>query len=163
MAMLSLMLAEGCSRIASTPRAFAMGERVELGHIIYTVLETQWMTQIGSGLDAKIPANRFLLVRISAANSGIAEVLVPGMTVVDDNGKAYAEFANGEGAPNWLGILRQAKPAEAAQGAVLFDVPPRHYKLRLTDENEQKTAFVDLPLTFTPDTPELPMPGPAKK
>jgi len=162
MAILSLLLAAGCSSGPSKPRAFAMGERVELGHIIYTVLETQWMTQIGSGLDVKIPENRFFLVRLSAANSGIVEVLVPSMTVVDDEGKAYAEFRNGEGAPNWLGILRQAKPAEAAQGNVVFDVPPRHYKLRLADENEQKTAFVDLPLTLTPDNPDLPMPSPAK-
>jgi hypothetical protein len=140
-----------------------MGERVELGHIIYTVFETQWMTQIGSGLDAKIPQNRFFLVRLSAANSGIAEVLAPAMTAVDDDGKAYAEFSNGEGAPNWLGILRQVKPNEAAQGSVVFDVPPRHYKLRLTDENEQKTAFVDLPLTLTQEAPELPMPSTAKE
>jgi len=140
-----------------------MGERVELGHIIYTVFETQWMTQIGSGLDAKIPQNRFFLVRLSAANSGIAEVLAPAMTAVDDDGKAYAEFSNGEGAPNWLGILRQVKPAEAAQGSVVFDVPPRHYKLRLTDENEQKAAFVDLPLVLTPEAPELPIPNTAKE
>jgi uncharacterized protein YceK len=158
MAMLSLLLAAGCSSAPTTPRTFAMGDRVELGHIIYTVFETQWMTQIGSGLDARIPQNRFFLVRLSAANSGIAEVMVPSMTVVDDDGKAYAELTDGDGVPNWLGILRRAKPAEAAQGDVVFDVPPRRYKLRLVDENEQKTAFVDLPLAFAPDTPDLPLP-----
>ncbi len=162
MAILILLLAAGCAGGPSQPHAFAMGEKVELGHIIYTVFETQWMTQLGSGLDAKVPENRFFLVRLSAANSGIAEVLVPAMTVVDDDGKAYAESRNGEGAPNWLGILRQAKPAEAAQGNVVFDVPPRHYKLRLADENEQKTALVDLPLTLTSDAPELPMRIPEK-
>jgi hypothetical protein len=52
--------------------------------------------------------------------------------------------------------------AEAAQGSVVFDVPPRRYRLRLTDENEQRTAFVDLPLTFRPDAPELPMPNLSK-
>jgi hypothetical protein len=162
-AVFDLLLAAGCSSGPDKPRTFVMGERVELGHIIYTVFETEWMTQLGSGPDAKVPQNRFFLVRLSAVNSGSAEVLVPGMTVVDDDGKAYAEFPNGEGVPNWLGILRQAKPAEAAQGNVVFDAPPRHYKLRLTDENEQKTAFVELPLTFNAETPELPMPSTEKE
>jgi hypothetical protein len=158
-----LLLAAGCSSGPDKIRTYPMGERVELGHIIYTVFETEWMTQIGSGLDAKVPQNRFFLVRLSAANSGNADVLVPGMTVVDDNGNAYTELTNGDGVTNWLGILRQAKPAEAAQGNVVFDAPPRHYKLRLTDENDQKAAFVDLPLTFNAQAPELPMPTTAKE
>jgi hypothetical protein len=162
-AVFDLLLVAGCSSGPDKSRTFAMGERVELGHIIYTVFETEWMTQIGSGLDAKVPQNRFFLVRLSAANSGSADVLVPNMSVVDDNGNAYPELPNGEGVPHWLGILRQAKPAEAAQGNVVFDAPPRHYKLRLTDDNEQKTAFVDLPLTFSAETPELPMPNTEKE
>ena len=145
-----------------------MGERVELGHIIYVVFETQWMTQLGSGADAKIPRNRYLLVRVSAANSGVAETIVPSMTLLDDDGKEYTELTDAEGAPHWLGVLRQARPAEAAQGNVVFDAPPRHYKLRLTDENEQKIAFVDLPLSFeqplplNKENPEMPMTDPQK-
>ena len=162
-AILDLLLVAGCSSGPSKPHTYAMGERVELGHIIYTVFETEWMTQIGSGLDIKVPQSRFFLVRLSAANSGNADVLVPNMSVVDDNGKAYTESTDGEGVPHWLGFLREAKPAEAAQGNVVFDAPPRHYKLRLTDENEQKTAFVDLPLTFNAETPELPMPSTEKE
>ena len=151
-----LLLAAGCSGGPDKSRTYAMGERVELGHIIYTVFETEWMTQIGSGLDARVPQNRFFRVRLSAANSGSADALVPNMSVVDDDGNAYTELTNGEGVPNWLGILRQVKPAEAAQGNVVFDAPPRRYKLRLTDENEQKAGFVDLPLSFNAETPELP-------
>jgi Domain of unknown function (DUF4352) len=162
-AVCGLLLAAGCSSGPDKTHTYAMGERVELGHIIYTVFETEWMTQIGSGLDAKVPQNRFFLVRLSASNSGNADVLVPGMSVVDDNGNAYTESTNGDGVPQWLGILRQAKPAEAAQGNVVFDAPPRHYKLRLSDENEQKAAFVDLPLTFNAQTPELPMPTTEKE
>jgi uncharacterized protein YceK len=162
-AILSLLLVAGCSSGPSKPLTYAIGERAELGHIIYVVFEAQWMTQIGSGLDARVPKNRFLQVRLSAANSGSAEVLVPSMTLVDDDGNSYTELPNGEGVPHWIGGLRQAKPAEAVQGNVLFDAPPRHYKLRLTDENEQRTAFVDLPLTFNADTFELPAPSTAKE
>jgi len=96
------------------------------------------------------------------ANSGVTDVLAPSLELVDDNGEIYAELPNGEGVPHWLGVLRQAKPAEAAQGSVVFDAPARHYKLRITDENEQKTAFVDLPLNFNPDTVELPFPDTSK-
>jgi uncharacterized protein YceK len=162
-AILSFLLVAGCSSGPPKPHTFAMGERVELGHIIYTVFETQWVTQFGSGLDARTPKNRFLLVRLSASNSGTADVLVPSMTVVDDNGNTISELPDGEGVPQWLGILRQAKPAEAAQGNVVFDAPPRHYKLSLTDDAEQKTAFVDLPLAFSADTPQLPVPSTEKE
>jgi hypothetical protein len=139
-----------------------MGERVELGRLIYTVFETQWLTQIGSGPEAKVPQNRFFLVRVSVANSAPGEMLVPTMSIVDDNGNAYPELTNGQGVPQWIGFLRQVKPAEAAQGNVVFDAPPRHYKLRITDENEEKTALVDIPLTFNAETPEVPIPSGGK-
>jgi hypothetical protein len=162
-AILSLLLVAGCSFGSPKPHTFAMGERADLGGLIYTVLDTQWITQIGSGLDAKVPRNRYLLVRLSVANSGVADALVPSLTLVDDNGETYAELPDAGGVPHWLGVLRQAKPAEVAQGNVVFDAPPRHYKLRLTDENDQKTAFVDLPLNFNPDTLELSIPDSAKE
>jgi hypothetical protein len=162
-AILSFLVVAGCSSGPAKPHTFAVGERIELGHIVYTVFETQWMTQFGSGLDARVPQNRFFLVRLSASNSGTADVLVPGMTVVDDNGDSYTELTDGDGVPQWLGALRQARPAEAAQGNVAFDVPPRHYKLRITDDSEQKAAFVDLPLTFNAGVPELSVPSPEKE
>jgi hypothetical protein len=156
-AALALLLAAGCASAPPKPQTFALGERVELGKIIYTVFETQWMTHIGSGPETRLPKDRFFVVRISAVNGGGADAMIPNMTLIDDSGAAYAE-TNGEGVPNWLGLLRQTKPAEAAQGAVVFDAPQRHFKLRLSDENEQKTAFVDLPLTYGTETPDLPSP-----
>jgi hypothetical protein len=160
-ALLSLWSA-GCGG-GSKPvvRTFPMGERVELGHVIYSVFETQWLTQLGEGLEARVPEHRFFLVRLSAANSGNADVNPPAMSIVDDNGNTYPELTNGDKAPQWIGYLRSVKPAEALQGNVLFDAPPRHYKLRVTDENEDKTAFIDIPLSFGAETPEMPGPGPA--
>jgi hypothetical protein len=42
---------------------------------------------------------------------------------------------------------------------VLFDAPPRHYKLKIADETGDRTALIDIPLNFTSETPEVPMPG----
>jgi hypothetical protein len=43
--------------------------------------------------------------------------------------------------PRLAGFLRRVKPAETLQGNVVFDVPPKHYRLRVGDENSQKHAI----------------------
>jgi hypothetical protein len=151
----------GCSPGKTRLHLYSMGERVELGHIIYTVFETQWLTQIGQGVDAKTPRNRYFLVRLSAANSGNGELFVPAIAIEDDSGKSYQEVSDGEGLPQWIGLLRQVKPAESLQGNVAFDAPAGHYKLLLSDENQEHTAYVDIPLTFNAETPQAPAPAPS--
>jgi hypothetical protein len=152
-----------CSSQDHPVRTYQMGERVNMGHIVYTVFETQWMTQLGEGPTPRVPQHRYFLVRMSATNSSNADVLVPNVTIEDDNGNTYREISNGDGVPQWMGFLRQVKPAEAAQGNVVFDAPPRHYRLRITDENEERVALIDIPLSFSAETPEVPSPGAAKK
>ena len=103
-------------------------------------------------------------MRVSITNSGPNEVIVPIMSVTDDSGKTYTELSNGDQVPQWIGYLRSIKPAESLQGNVVFDCSPRHYKMRLGDEGEQRAALVDIPLTFTAETPEIPVPElPEKK
>ena len=141
-----------------------MGQKVSLGHIIYTVYETQWLTQTGVAPDIRLPQNRFFLVRISANNSGGDDVMVPNLTVQDDRGSSYAELSDGNGIPQYIGYLRSVHPAEAAAGNLVFDCPPGHYKLRITDEDGERAALIDIPLNFTSETPEVPVPGsPSKK
>ena len=131
----AVLLTACSSSEASFPvRTHPMGDRVELGHIIYTVFETQWMTHIGEGPLARVPQNRFFLVRMTAVNSGSSDQIIPNMTIQDDNGKTYAEMSNGDGVPQWMGFLRSVKPADTAQGNIVFDAPPRHYKLRINLE-----------------------------
>jgi hypothetical protein len=144
-------------------RTYNMGERVDLGHLVYIVFETQWLTHIGDGPEARIPQNRFFLVRMSATNSLGTDVIVPNVSVLDDSGKVYNELENGDGVPQWVGFLRNVKPAESAQGNVVFDAPPRHYKLKISDENGDHTAYIDIPLSFGAETPEMPTPGSAKQ
>ena len=45
------------------------------------------------------------------------------------------------------------------QGNALFDAPPRHYKMRIADETGEKIAYVDIPLTFVSDIPDVPQVG----
>jgi hypothetical protein len=65
--------------------------------------------------------------------------------------------------PQWIGYLRTVKPAESAQGNLVFDAPPAHYKLRLTDENEENPAYVDIPLSFGAEIPPPELPALEKK
>ena len=149
----------GCSQPSFPVRTYNLGEKVTLGHIIYTVYETQWLTQTGVAPDVRLPQNRFFLVRVNANNTGASDLIVPGISVVDDKGNTYQELQNGDGIPQWIGILRSVHPAESATGNVVFDCPPGHYKLKVTDENGERMAWVDIPLSFTNETPEIPVPG----
>jgi hypothetical protein len=158
----ALLLTSCGSEKAYPVRTYNMGERVQLGHIVYQVFETQWMTHLGEGTDARVPQQRFFLIRLSAVNGAGGDVNVPGFTLEDDNGKTYAELSDGTGVPQWIGYLRSVKPAESAQGNAVFDAPPRHYKLKISDEDGEKMAYVDIPLNFGAETPELVTP-PEKK
>ena len=53
--------------------------------------------------------------------------------------------------PDWIGVARKILPMQEQKGNVAFDAPPRHYKLRVTDETDQIVAYIDLPLTFGTD------------
>jgi hypothetical protein len=140
-------------------RTYNMGERVTLGHIAYVVFETQWLTHIGDGADARVPQHRFFLVRLSAVNSFGAAVTVPNFSVQDDSGNTYPEVSSGEGVPQYIGYLRSVKPAESVQGNALFDAPPRHYKMKIADETGELVAYIDIPLNFASETPDIPEAG----
>ena len=159
-ALIGIFWLAGCSQgDPNVVRTYGLGEQAQVGSLIYTVFETQWLMQLGKGPSARVPQNRFFLVRISAANSGGSQALVPALSIEDDNGNTYPELSNGEGVPQWAEYLREVKPAEAAQGNVLFDAPPRHYKMRVKDETGERSALVDIPLSFGAETPDLPAPG----
>jgi hypothetical protein len=130
-----------------------MGTRVEIGHLIYTVFETEWLPQIGAGDTARIPKNRFFLIRLSAVNSGSEDLDVPNVSLVDDRGGTVDELSNGDQVAQWIGYVRKVKPADSISGNVIFDAEPKHYRLRLYDENEEKSALVDIPLNFNADAP----------
>jgi Domain of unknown function (DUF4352) len=135
---------------------YSMGERAQAGQLIYTVFENRWMPQLGSGTTARIPANRFFLLRLSIVNSGSNEAIAPALTLIDDNGQRYPELSDGEGVPQWTGYLRRLKSADTLTGNIVFDVAARHYKLEVTDETDEKKALIDIPLSF--NTEQVPFP-----
>jgi len=45
----------------------------------------------------------------------------------------------------------------------VFDAPPAHYKLRVTDENEENPAYVDIPLSFGAEIPPAELPARAPR
>jgi hypothetical protein len=146
----------------SPARTFNMGERVTLGHLVYTVYETQWLTQLGDAPDARVPQHRYFLIRMSAINGSSREVTVPSLTIQDDSGNSFPELSDGSNVPQYIGYLRKVKPAESVQGHALFDAPPRHYKLRIQDEDGERAALVDIPLSFTSESPDVPQVGDKK-
>jgi len=158
-ALVCLAAATGCAPVAPTEiQLHRMGERVTAGSLVYNVFEDQWKAQLGQGADARVPKDRFFLIRLSVVNGGSTELMVPTLTLLDDAGQTYAELSNGDQVPDWTGYLRRVKPAETLQGNVVFDVPPKHYRLRVADETSQKNHDIDIPLNFASDTPEIPTP-----
>ena len=137
-----------------------MGERAQAGPLIYTVLETKWVPQLGEGVSSRVPKSRFMLMRMSIVNSGSSECTAPTLTLIDDTGERHQELSDGEGVNQWVGFVRRVKPADGITGFALFDVPLRHYKLEVADESEEKKAIIDIPLSFSDNDIALPpMPG----
>jgi len=157
---LTIIGLSGCSSddAVPAPHTYQMGERVPMGHLIYAVFDRAWLPQIGRGVDARVPQNRFYSIRISVVNSGGASALLPAMSLMDDAGTLYPEIENGDGVQDFLGALHQLAPAESVQGYVVFDVPPKHYKLKLADEEAKRFDLVDIPLSFDTEVPDITTP-----
>jgi len=159
----AVLIFAGCSGPTTTPvNTYLLGEKVQLGKLSYTVFETQWMTHLGEGTTARVPQNRFFLIRFSAVNSGSSDLPVPNLSIQDDAGHVYDELSNGEDVPQWAGYLRTVKPADSVQGNAVFDAPPGHYKLKLMDDTITNFAMIDIPLTFGAEAPEVVAPGEKK-
>jgi hypothetical protein len=159
---LGLFLA-GCQRQNSLNIEYPMGEKVPIGPLTYTVVETNWRTQLGELFRLRVPQQRFLLVTISVTNGGGNEVSIPLLQLENSNGQTFMESENGEGVDDWFGLLRTIKPAETQQGRMLFDVALTSYRLRVTDAGEpgsERYAYVQIPLRMDTDTQvQSPLPG----
>jgi hypothetical protein len=155
-----------CGQENSTRLDFQMGEKIALGPLTYTVIQTSWKNQLGEGFKVRSPQNRFLLINIAVTNGGGKEVALPLFKLEGDHEKFTTELDNTDGVPDGLGILRSVTPAQTLQGALLFDVPLSSYKLQLTDGGEpgsEKFASVAIPLVLDVDPGvQPPAPGTLK-
>lgn len=148
----ALLLVAGCgsTKTITSLGTFSMGERVQAGPLTYTVLETEWRTQMGEGFQGKLPTNRFLVVKLAISNGSGGHVAVPIMSIEDASGHSYTEITEGtENVTEWLGLLRNMAPMQSDRGIVIFDAPMAAYKLRVSDGGEigaEKTALIELPV-----------------
>lgn len=163
---LSVFLA-GCNHAAVSQADHAMGEKVGIGPLTYTVIEANWLSQLGEGFKIRSSQQRFLAIKLSVTNGGGSDVPVPLLTLENSDGKSFVESDNGDGVDNWLGLLRNVSPAQTMEGKILFDVPLGSYRLRLTDgagAGAEKYSWVSIPLRMDVDTGvQTPAPGDISK
>src|ERR1039458_2795880 len=57
----------------------------------------------------------------SGVFGGSEQMAIPNLTIEDDQGNTYDELPNGEGVSQWIGYLRQARPAESLDGHIVLD------------------------------------------
>lgn len=148
-------LLTGCRQQGALAKPWQMGEKVQVGTFIYTVLEADWKTELHGNLGSILPKNRFLVLRISVTNAGGEDRSLAFLQLKDEKGGEYTEFSELEGVSGWLGILRKLPPAGNEQGLIVYDVPPSSYKLVATDNanpGEEKTTMIDIPLVMKPES-----------
>jgi len=140
----------GCSAVMSTkPMLHRMGDRVEVGSLVYRIIEVEWRAQLGTDSQIRTAQNRFVIVRLSITNSAASEAEVPAMQLIAHGNRLYKEVRDVTGIPDWLGILRRLAPAETLFGRVVFDVPPGDYLLRVSEDSlnpdEARSALIEIP------------------
>jgi|SoiMethySBSTD1v2_1073268.scaffolds.fasta_scaffold239389_3 hypothetical protein len=147
----AIILLGSCGKNAAQSKtAFRMGEQMQVGPLIYNVLETKWVSQLGDMLRARLPKQRFLLIRVSVTNSGGKDASLPFLTLEDAKGQSYPEEQSGEGVEGWLGFLRTIQPAQTENGWLVFDVAPGSYNLRVSGETssgDEQSLLIHIPLS----------------
>jgi hypothetical protein len=133
---------------------YNMGEKAQVGSLIYTVFDSKWELSLGDQVTPRVPTNRFFILNVSVVNGGTEQASIPTFTLIDDEGKPYQELDNGEGVKNWLGFVRRLRPTESAQGTIVFDVPQKRFKLRVANE-EERFALVNIPLSLGEPMPDV--------
>jgi hypothetical protein len=160
----AIILLVSCGKNAAQSRAtFRMGDQMQVGPLIYNVLETKWVSQLGDTLRQRLPKHRFLLLRISVTNSGGKEASVPFLTLEDVKGQSYPEEQSGEGVDGWLGFLRTIQPAQTENGWLVFDVAPGSYNLRVSGETasgDEQSLLIHIPLSVDSMNDVLPKVAP---
>ncbi|MEP6717186.1 MAG: DUF4352 domain-containing protein, partial [Terriglobia bacterium] len=144
-----IVLLSGCSeKPGRQPKIFAAGEKATADQLIFSVVDSEIRTRLGDDASPRIPQNRFVVIQIAVTNSSNGDLSIPGLTLIDDSGKSYPELADGAGVQHWLGVLRRLGTGQTERGAVLFDAPAGHYKLKLTDETSENDVSIDIPLSY---------------
>jgi len=151
-----VLLLGGCQAQRQVRSEYSMGERVAVGPMTYSVVESAWRTQLGDSFKVRTPEQRFLLIKLSVTNATGKDVSIPLLTLEGTNGQTYREIADGNGVDNWFGLLRTISNGQTQQGNILFDVPLTSYKLRVPDINDtgfDAYASIQIPLRMDAEVP----------
>lgn len=147
--LLAVALNLGCRKSRTGSGAVrSQGERVHVAPLTYIVTDAEWEVR----WDTKegfpvVPQNTFLVVRILVANGGDRRIELPLLVLEDEKGNVFPEITEVGELPGWLGLLRSIPPSETLQGAIVFDVPPAAYRLRVTNGAEpgaERTALIEV-------------------
>lgn len=143
----------GCPDAKSTAeqRVYQMGERVDVGGVVYTVLESEWRASIGEGSDEIIPKNRFLILRVTITNGTGTPANLPFLTVENAKQESTMEVDNAKPVAGWMGLVRVVAAAQTEEGKMVFDVPPGNYKVRVSNGSgdSEVTRLVEVPYNVT--------------
>ncbi|MBM3735156.1 MAG: DUF4352 domain-containing protein [Acidobacteria bacterium] len=126
-----------------------MGENVQTGGLVYTVIEADWVQQIQSGGMDRIPKERFVVLRVQVANASNRELNAPLLRLKDDSGAVYPEVSDLRDVPEWLGLIRTIAPGEFINGRIYFEAPTRNLLLEVVDASDSgtdKMALIAIPM-----------------
>ena len=175
---LALALLPGCGAKPTYSKGFPMGERVSVGPLTYVVLNSEWKSTLGEGIEARVPVQRFLVLHLTITNGSGADMNVPLLQIVDSQGVEHPEVQDGKGISGWMGLLRKIQGTQTEDGYIAFAVLMGPMRLKVTDagdlENE-KSALIEIPIKLEGEvaptsadtpltaTPQLPAPNPVEK
>ena len=95
-----------------------MGEKVQVGPLIYQVLQSDWRSELGSG--GRTPRNRYMFVKLSITNTSGGTVSIPTLTI-EGGGQSYGEVTEDmDKVDNWFGLLRNIGGSQTEQGLDRF-------------------------------------------
>jgi len=85
-----------CVKPAPPVNVFRLGDRVQVGPLVYNVFEADWRAQLGQGGQVRLPARRFLIIHLSVTNGSSEALSMPDLRLVDDTGHVYTESMDGQ-------------------------------------------------------------------
>lgn len=115
----------------SAPPRHRMGMEIPVGNFVYFVHAARYAKQLGNSAVNGTAAGTFLLVTMSARNTGTTERTIDAsiFTIKDARGKEFGLSQRGDTALRLSGgkplSLRQCPPGTTAKGVLVFEVPAR--------------------------------------
>ncbi|MFC1744836.1 DUF4352 domain-containing protein [Candidatus Riflebacteria bacterium] len=116
---------------APTQKVYSQNEQVNVGYTSYKIWRV-WRASSLSGLGELKPNISFLVIDITVRNNDKKERTVPPFHLIDENGAQYGVSNETTFVEESFGVLTSLNPGVSKKGWVIFDVPRKKYKLKLS-------------------------------